>query len=478
LYRDFVRIDRKRQDVQITRKTLPLSIRVSLPDIYQTGEESFTITGSLNCPDGATVTISVNDEAEKSQEYSASYASLSHKITLTEGENRIEVCAESPNGEKIATKGMIVYDPHLSYENQSPIPITSTREFLTADLDGDRVTEVFLVDAQSFLSVLKWKHGNFQIVWQSIPLHHVEKVSTCQMQKGYSREHLCRAILLKLGHGHLQKNYLLQFDAGSYALRRVKQSVQMLREIPDTDGDGQTEFLRKHENGVEILEKDDGDFRPILEIPRIYSNVLIEDVNGNGIAEIYSFVFPYKAIFVQEWKAGAHGPVQPDAPLQQIVARLRGDLGYGYSLGFLAVPDRAVAGDFHGDGNRELLLAGSSSRFLIWHGGRYKCVDAGSWESAPEGNLLAGDVNDDARDEVVCSSGIFGLREGKFVLLESLERLKRAESIRERAKRVAVADFNGDGIAEVIASYIDDGKIILVEWQEGQFFQKDLPVEY
>lgn len=478
LHRDFfIRyFERKKPHVKVTSEQTSFNLQVSLPIEYHTDEKLFRITGYLICPKGATLNISINDEVKESKTYNTPFVNLSRIVALADGENRIEVSAADSDSNRMVSKGIIIYESNVSYQNIMPVPVAFVNEFLVGDIDEDETLEFFLIDTSNILSVLRWEDNTFQIIWQSIPLSHVPN-STYQMKKGYIPEFQRKGVLVK--PGYQEKSYLLTYTVDSYTLQKVQLKTEILDEIPDTNGDGKAELLKKSREGTEILEEKDGELYSLLNIPEVYSDVLISDVNGNGIAEIYSFMPIYKAILVEEWKSGAHEPIQPDAPLQQIVAKLRGDLGYGYSLGFRLGSKNAIAGDFDGDGSRELLLMSmkGDSKFLVWQDGRYKCINTGLWERTPKGNLLAGDVNGDGKDEVICLSGIFGQSEGKFVLLDKwIDRISSSEGIeKEIPKKVAIADFDRDRICEVILCY--NGKISLVKWQEERFFQMTLLIE-
>lgn len=145
----------------------------------------------------------------------------------------------------------------------------------------------------------------------------------------------------------------------------------------------------------------------------------------------------------------------------------------GYTLS--QVGDRFVAGDFNGDGKDDVATAyqyaDGTFRFHVWlaSGSTLAYAGASGWYQSGQfalgpvaGRMVAGDFNGDGRDDIAMlrNHGTSGARlwvwtstGSSFVLQSSSWSVESGYALSNVGDRVAAADLDADGRADVIAAY-------------------------
>ena len=146
-------------------------------------------------------------------------------------------------------------------------------------------------------------------------------------------------------------------------------------------------------------------------------------------------------------------------------------------------PDSVAVGDFNGDGIPDLAVAdadpfaggdGTVSILLGYGDGTFSLTSTISVGLSPQ-SVAVGDFNGDGIEDVVVANGsdqiistLLGVGDGTFKM-QSVTRVSR------QPFSVAVGDFNGDGISDVVTAGVDDGEVyILLGNRDGTLHYKSM----
>jgi hypothetical protein len=202
--------------------------------------------------------------------------------------------------------------------------------------------------------------------------------------------------------------------------------------LADLDGDGIADLVGINQNTLFVWRGDgSGNFLgPISEIaisgPQVLEDLVFRDMDGDGHTDIV----------------------------------LSGLILYGKgNLQFDAVPlpatigQRFLVGDFDGDSIPDILTSGGTNGILFGQGNRGFTAPSGSVPSCWMGYLrdpVAGDLNGDGRDDIVC--GTFSA-----TLVEIYTSAGRAGMVQDQVLTIpagivqsaSIGDFNGDGRLDI-----------------------------
>lgn len=240
--------------------------------------------------------------------------------------------------------------------------------------------------------------------------------------------------------------------------------------IADMNNDGKVDIVMGNSNNdvVGILfanSTGNGTFQPIATYPTGYNSIpqglAVADVNNDGKPDIITGHVSGNSVGVM--LGNGNGTFQP------IVT---------YNTGSFSRPGSIAVVDVNGDGNRDIITAdyrNAAVTVMLGNGDgtfQYYVPYATGYGSSPESVAVA-DVSGDGQPDIVVGNnsqgtiGVFkGTGTGAFQAMVSYS----AGGPNSRPYSVAVADVNGDGIADILsANYLSYAVGVLLGTGAGSF---------
>lgn len=464
------------------------SLNVNTPKDFQTDEDSYKISGSLTGAKGeGKIKVTINGNVVKPDlKKSQDYYYFNFIIPFEEGVNKIKVEASDDSGKRLVKEGSIIFNRNINYQRDEIIYSLKPVKLLVYDLNKNGTEELIIVDKRGFISILEWDGYIYKFKWQSINLEPTENpysYAAMYLETGYLPDYPEMGIW----GGYESKGWLLGWDGKNYLFKKFKDKLTVLQPIPDTNNNGKTEFIRKKDKGgKQLLERKEDTLVPILEIPREFSDIMVEDLNQNGIPEIYSFhyfsfVGGLEGITIMEWQNGAHNPLRPNNPVKEIITRIRNRPEFLFSISFDVSSNNAVSGDFDGDKHKELFVLKALHDYkdyliLEWIDNKLEVKAKGKLNTYCYGPLLKGDLDKDGKDEIVEKSGTiieWDSNKKKFDTSSTLQDKFFSISFEEN---VYMADTDRNGISEIIILGTTERKgeenILIFEYEDNEFKEK------
>jgi hypothetical protein len=231
------------------------------------------------------------------------------------------------------------------------------------------------------------------------------------------------------------------FNVGAYPLALV---------AGDFNNDGRLDFVTANGLGVPVsvaLGFGNGEFvEPGASLPPIQCRPIIADLNLDGIPDVIALRSDGKVLFRPGEGNGLFGTPVIVNPTASEDAR---DITVSYTvtgMPVLVVADARI----------------NSVGFYIYAGGRFLCISNNIQQGVVASHLAFGDVNADGLEDLVMSVGDTG--EVRIYLQRPNDNMANRPrdygmTVGHNISSLAVADLNGDGLPEVIATDQSSGLV-------------------
>jgi len=209
--------------------------------------------------------------------------------------------------------------------------------------------------------------------------------------------------------------------------------------VGDFNGDGRVDIVIAGSTVSVLLGNGDGTFQPAINSSGVAAfNVVVADFNGDGLADIALGINSGIAVLLGNGDGTFHPPVE---------------------WGSLKGGESVVAADFNGDGKADLALSGpnfGNLAVLLGNGdGTFQTqITYNVPLSLFVGPIVTGDFNGDGRVDIAVAGYsamdvLLGNGNGTFQAPVSYPLIPNSCT---ELTSVAVADFNGDGVSDLVAA--------------------------